>query len=118
VRSEAPARLGFLWESELVGHQEQRYVVRVVQKGTRLKSPGASLLDSAPAEVGILVVVLLLPLRALSLLFFGQRFKAGVVRLGAYDTEVIVHREKIRGEAAARARGREMLSELAQLVTS
>lgn len=116
MKREAPPRLGLLWESELVGHQKQRYVVRIVQKGTRLKSSGASLLDSAPVELGMVVVVLLLPLRALSLLFFGQRFKAGVIRLGAYDSEEIVYSEEIRGEAAARARGRDMQSELAQLV--
>jgi hypothetical protein len=58
------------------------------------------------------VVVLFLPLRALSLLLFGQRFKAGVVRLGAYDSEAVVHQEAIRGEAAARARGCDMLSQL------
>ena len=80
----------------------------MVQKGTRLKSPGASLFSSAPAEVGAVVIVLLLPLRALSPLFFGQRYQVGVVRLGAYDAEDIVYREQISGEVAARTRGREV----------
>jgi hypothetical protein len=118
VTSQDGARLGLLWESDVVEHGGQRYTVRVVQKGTRLKNPGASLLDSPPVEVGVFVMVLLLPLRALSLLLFGQRYKVGVLRLGAYDAEDVVYKERVRGEAAARARGREVLNDLARHVVS
>lgn len=118
VTSQEGARLGLLWESDVVEHGRQRYAVRVVQKGTRLKSPGASLFSSAPVEVGAVVIVLLLPLRALSLLLFGQRYKVGVVRFGAYDAEDVLYKERVRGEATARARGREVLNDLARLVAS
>lgn len=62
-----------------------------------------------------MALVLLVPLRALSLLLFGQRYKVGVVRLGAYDAENVVHKERVRGEPVARTRGREVLNDLAQL---
>jgi hypothetical protein len=118
VTSEAPARLGSLWQSEVVEQGDNRYAVRVVQEGTKSKSPGASLLDSPPAEVGVVVMVLLLPLRALSLLFLGQRYKVGVIRFGSYGAEEVVFKEPVRGEAAARTRGHEVLKDLARRVAS
>lgn len=103
-------RLGLVWQSDVARIGGERQVVRIVQKGTRLKTPGGP--DSLPDELALVVTVILLPARALSLLLFGQRFKLGVVSLETDGSEKIVRKEKVRGESQARERARAVFAEL------
>lgn len=103
-------RLGLLWERDVAGPDGQLLVVRVVQKGTALKSTGG--VNSLPNELAIVAIVVLVPLRALSLFVFRNRYKVGVIKRVGSDEE-IVRKERIRGAEAARARGQELAKELA-----
>lgn len=94
-------RLGLVWESPRLSRDGGTYVVRVVQKGTRLTTPGPSLMSSAP-EIGVVALVLWIPIRALGLLIFRNSFKVGLVEVdGHLDDERIVERHTSRGEKDA-----------------
>ncbi|MDP9444349.1 MAG: hypothetical protein M3P83_08365 [Actinomycetota bacterium] len=91
---------------------ERTHVVRVVQKGTRLKSPGPSLLASAPETIGVVVLVLWFPVRALMLLIFRNSFKVALVEVGAYpEEERILERHTARGEKEALALAQRLVAQ-------
>ena len=95
-------RIGLVWESSRFSRDRRTYVARVVQKGTSLKTPGPSLAASAPDFLGVVIVVLWLPIRALGLLLFRNSFKVGLVEVdGHLDEERIVERHTARGEKSA-----------------
>lgn len=101
-------RIGLVWETSRFTHNKRTYVARVVQKGTSLKTPGPSFAASAPDLLGVMIVVLWLPIRALGLLGFRNSFKVGLVEVdGQPDEERIVEQHTARGEknAIALAKG-------------
>lgn len=110
MQREGATRLGLLWQSETTQHINEQYVVRVVQRGTRLKSTGG--FSSLPDELAMVFVVVFLPLRLVAMLLAGRHFKVGIVRIDGRDDETVVLKESVRGEAAARARALELFGDI------
>lgn len=110
MTSERATRLGLLWQSETTGHDSEQYVVRVVQRGTRLKSTGG--FSSLPDELALLFVVVFLPLRLVAMLLARQHYKVGIVRIDGRDNETVSLKESVRGEHKARARALELFGDI------
>lgn len=90
-------RIGLVWESSRFSRDKRTYVARVVQKGTSLKTPGPSLAASAPDLLGVAIVVLWLPIRALGPLLFRNFLWVGLVEVdGHVGEERIVERHTAR----------------------
>jgi hypothetical protein len=104
-------RWGQVWESSQFIRDKRTHVVRVVQKGTRLKSPGTSLLESSP-EASIVALVLWVPIRALMLLIYRNSFKVGLVEVDACsEEERILERHTARGEKEALALAQRLVTQ-------
>lgn len=104
-------RIGLVWESSRFLRDERTYVVRVVQKGTALKTPGPSLAASAP-DLGVVLFVLWIPIRALGLLLFRHSFKVGVVEVDVHlGGERIVEQHTARGEKNAIALAKRLVAQ-------
>jgi len=67
-----------------------------------LTSPGLIALAGSVPEIGIVVILVLLPFKALSLLIFRHRFKVGLIRVdpGTSEEELITH-SSVPGEREA-----------------
>jgi hypothetical protein len=104
-------RWGLVWESAQFIRDKRTHVVRVVQKGTRLKSPGTSLLESSP-EASMVALVLWVPVRALMLLIHRNSFKVGLIEVDANsEQERILERHTARGEKEALALAQRLVAQ-------
>ena len=106
-------RLGLVWESSRFVRDKRTYVVRVVQKCTRIRESLLwSLLASAPLPISVMAFVVVIPIRALMLLIYRDSFKVALLEVDAYPEEERIHEwHAVRGEKEALALARRMLAE-------
>jgi hypothetical protein len=113
ARGSFGGRLGLVWESSPLVRDKRTYVVRVVQKGTRIRESLLwSLLSSAPVPISVVAFVVVIPIRALMLLIYRDSFKVALLEVDAYpEEERILERHAVRGEKEALALARRMHNE-------